>query len=123
MEGADEGGDPFWTKLERQLGGADPAVIQLMAEMLFRGLLGARQVEGAHGNQEETDQPGVGLVVPAGRSTRSSSTVRWTVLVAPYWADSGLSGSSSWSGSSAAGRIRALSSVRTCSVTLGPSRR
>ena len=35
VEGADEGGDPFWTKLERQLGGADPAVIQLMAEMLF----------------------------------------------------------------------------------------
>ena len=35
VEGADEGRDPFWTKLERQLDGAEPAVVHLMAEMLF----------------------------------------------------------------------------------------
>lgn len=35
MEGADEGSDPFWTKLERQLTGADPEVVQLMGEMLY----------------------------------------------------------------------------------------
>ena len=35
VEGADEGSDGFWTKLERQLADADPAVVQLMAEMLF----------------------------------------------------------------------------------------
>ena len=35
VEGADEGRDSFWVKLQRQLAGADPAVVQLMAEMLF----------------------------------------------------------------------------------------
>ena len=35
VEGADEGSDSFQTKLERQLDGADDAVVQLMAEMLY----------------------------------------------------------------------------------------
>ena len=35
VEGSDEGSGGFWTKLGRQLGGADPAAVQLMAEMLF----------------------------------------------------------------------------------------
>ncbi|MDE0169249.1 MAG: AAA family ATPase [bacterium] len=35
VEGADEGSDSFQTKLQRQLEGADDAVVELMAEMLY----------------------------------------------------------------------------------------
>ena len=40
--GADEGRDDFLTKLERQFAGADPAVFQLMGELLFVHFLAAK---------------------------------------------------------------------------------
>ena len=40
--GADEGGDDFLTKLKRQFADADPAVFQLMGELLFVHFLAAK---------------------------------------------------------------------------------
>lgn len=40
VEHADAGEDPFWTKLRRQLDGAPPGTVQLIAELLYVHLLG-----------------------------------------------------------------------------------
>ena len=59
VEGADEGSDAFWTKLERQLEGAEPAVVQLMAEMLFVHFLAV----GRRGMRRRTKRERVGRVL------------------------------------------------------------
>lgn len=62
VEGADEGRDPFLTKLERQLDGAEPAVVQLMAEMLFVHFLAVGR-SGGKGMRRQTKREYVGRVL------------------------------------------------------------
>ena len=60
--GADDGGGSFRTKLERQLQDADPAVVQLMAEMLFVHFLAVGR-SGRKGMRRQTKREYVGWVL------------------------------------------------------------